>query len=89
MGFLLSLTHIPQKSDNKCMKKETFLKLVSPYLSQNIWLALSSDEERIVGKGKTIVEALREAKKNKEEKPTIIKASPHPANFIGTAKNGI
>lgn len=71
------------------MKKKDFSKLISPYVSQNIWLALSADEKRIVGKGKTLIEALKDAKRNKEEKPTIIKATPQPANFIGITQNGI
>ncbi|HEX2713971.1 MAG TPA: DUF5678 domain-containing protein [Candidatus Acidoferrales bacterium] len=37
-----------------------------------MWVAISQDQERVVGKGLTIDEALQEAKQNGEGKPFII-----------------
>ncbi len=38
-----------------------------------MWVAISQDQEHVVGKGLTIEEALHEAKQNGEEKPFIIR----------------
>ena len=38
-----------------------------------LWIALSKDESRIVGKGKTIQQAIKAAKKNGEDKPLLMK----------------
>ena len=40
------------------------------------WIALSADETRLVGVGKTLEEALREAEKNGENDPLILKTPP-------------
>jgi hypothetical protein len=41
-------------------------------LRPGTWVAISEDQERIVGTGSTIEEALREAKEKGEKKPSII-----------------
>lgn len=40
------------------------------------WIALSADETRLVGVGKTLEEAVREAEKNGESDPLILKTPP-------------
>jgi len=40
------------------------------------WIALSADETRLVGVGKTLEEALREAEKNGENDPLILMTPP-------------
>ena len=47
-------------------------KLLTPYKGE--WVALSHDEKRILGHGKTIEEALSTAK-GTEERPLLIKVS--------------
>ncbi len=39
----------------------------------NSWLALSSDESRVVGRGPTYGDAVADAEKNGEEDPVLIK----------------
>jgi hypothetical protein len=41
-------------------------------LSPGTWAAISEDQERVVGTGATIEEALRQAKEKGEKKPSII-----------------
>jgi hypothetical protein len=41
-------------------------------LPPGTWIAISEDQERVVGTGATIEEALREAKEKGESKPSII-----------------
>jgi hypothetical protein len=41
-------------------------------LRPGTWAAISEDQERVVGTGSTIEEALREAKEKGEKKPSII-----------------
>jgi urocanate hydratase len=41
-------------------------------LPPGTWVAISEDQERIVGTGATIEEALQEAKQKGEKKPSII-----------------
>ena len=41
-------------------------------LPPGTWVAISEDQERVVGTGATIEEALQEAKRNGEKKPSII-----------------
>ena len=47
-------------------------KLLTPYKGE--WVALSHDEKRILGHGKTIEEALSSAK-GTEERPLLMKVS--------------
>jgi hypothetical protein len=41
-------------------------------LPSGTWVVISEDQERVVGTGATIEEALQEAKRNGEKKPSII-----------------
>ena len=41
-------------------------------LPPGMWVAISEDQERVVGTGTTIEEALREAREKGEKKPSII-----------------
>ena len=53
------------------------IKTLSPELVKDFepgtWIAVSHDQERIVGSGRTIDEALRKAKENKEDQPFVIR----------------
>jgi len=46
------------------------------------WIALSRDEQRIVGTGKTLDEALSEAKKQGEGEPIVLKVPPVSALIL-------
>jgi hypothetical protein len=51
-------------------------KILDEKLLENLppgtWVAISEDQERVVGTGATIEEALRQAKEKGEKKPSII-----------------
>lgn len=46
------------------------------------WVAISHDQERVVGTGQTIDEALEKAKENDEEKPFIIRVPVESSALI-------
>lgn len=52
------------------------VKIFDPKLLEGLppgtWVAISEDQERVVGNGQTIDEALQQAKKNGEPKASII-----------------
>lgn len=62
-------------------KSYNLTKLLLPYAKERLWVALSPDKKRVVGKGKNLTEALEEAKKNNVEKPTFIQAIPDYSGF--------
>jgi hypothetical protein len=47
-----------------------------------MWVAISQDQDRVVGKGLTIDEALKEAKQNGEERPFIIRVPEANSSLI-------
>ncbi|MBI4356253.1 MAG: hypothetical protein HY597_07415 [Candidatus Omnitrophica bacterium] len=55
-------------------------KLLAPYKGE--WVALSQDEQQVLGHGKTIDEALAGAKKYGEHRPIIIKAPDQYSAFL-------
>ena len=57
-------------------------KILAPYTKDKLWVALSEDRTKVVGRGKRLSEALEEARRNNVENPTVIKAIPDYANFI-------
>jgi len=78
------LTQIRVSNDNIHMSNQDILaKLIAPYEGSNLWLVLNKERNEIVGKGKTLVEALTQAKKAGVEKPSVIKASLGISKFIG------
>ena len=54
-------------------------KLLKPYMGE--WVALSQDEKRVLGHGKSIEEALTEAKEKGENHPFVIKV-PDNHGFV-------
>ena len=61
-------------------------KLILPYAAKKLWIALSPDNKKVVGSGKTIKEAIEKAKKNKIERPTILQAIPDYSGFVPLLK---
>ena len=58
---------------NKCMPEVKVLNEKSlKDLPPGTWVAISEDQERVVGTGTTIEEALQQAKQKGEMKPSII-----------------
>ena len=46
------------------------------------WVALSEDQTRVVGRGRTLHEALSEAKKNGCSNPTLTKVPKHYGAYV-------
>ena len=57
-------------------------KILAQYGEQELWVALSENKEQVAGKGKTLKEALAEAKQNNIGNPVVIKAMPDYSKFI-------
>ena len=55
-------------------------RLLTPYKGQ--WVALSQDEKRILGHGKSLDEALAAARKVEEGRPLLIKVPDESVGFV-------
>ncbi len=55
-------------------------KLLKPYKGQ--WAALSQDEKRLLGHGKSLDEALAAAKKVEEERPLLVNVPDESVGFV-------
>ena len=55
-------------------------KLLKPYKGQ--WVALSQDEKRILGHGKSLDEALAAARKVEEGRPLLVKVPDESVGFV-------
>jgi predicted metalloprotease len=51
-------------------------------LPPGTWAAISSDQERIVGTGQTVEQALAAAQKNGEDKPFLVRAPSENSTLI-------
>ena len=56
-------------------------KILKPYADKGLWVALYPDYKKVAGYGKTLKEALSEAKKNKVNKPFVIQAFSDYSGF--------
>ncbi|MCL4546836.1 MAG: hypothetical protein M1576_03750 [Deltaproteobacteria bacterium] len=61
-------------------------RILKPYAKKDLWVALYPDYKKIAGYGKTLKDALNEAKKNNVNKPFIIKAFSDYSGFAPTNK---
>lgn len=66
--------------EKSSIKVKDLSKILEPYSDE--WVALSEDEERVVGSGKTIKEVLREAKEKGENAPIITKVPKEYGNYV-------
>ena len=66
------------------MKNNDLTKILAPYVKKSLWVALSSDRTKVVGEGKTMVEAVKKARENGTSKPSLLKTSFKPSGFIGS-----
>lgn len=64
-----------------------FTKVYQKY--RGLWVALSSDEKRIVGKGKTLAIAVREAKQKGVETPYLFKVPTAIVSYVSFGGNEI
>ncbi len=56
-------------------------KILSKYKTG--WLALSSDNRRLIATGRTLKEALKKARERGVEDPSLLKAAPVGNLFVG------
>lgn len=70
---------MPQKSPN-------LRKLLLPYAKQRLWLALSQDQRRVIGKGMTIREAVAAARRKRIRHPVLIQALRDYSGFVPAAR---
>lgn len=49
---------------------------------KGLWVALADDEKTVMGKGKTVKDAVKEAKKNGEEDPILFKVPTQVVPYI-------
>jgi hypothetical protein len=57
-------------------------ELIKPYAKENLWLALNKSLDRVLATGRTMKEAIDNAKKNSSEKPVIIRAVQDYSAYI-------
>lgn len=50
---------------------------------KGLWVALSSDEESVLGSGKTVQEALIRAKKESDETPYLTRMPEKITSYVG------
>lgn len=62
-------------------KKVDLTKILLPYSKKKLWVALNSEENRVVGYGKNPQEALNKAKKENIESPILLQALPDYSGF--------
>lgn len=62
------------------LKSKDLSKILEPY--SNEWVALSEDEERVVGHGKTVKEAIEKAKAKGVNSPVVTKVPTEYGNYV-------
>ncbi len=61
---------------------KTFDQELLTGIPSGMWVAVSQDQERVVGKGLTVEEALQEAQQNGEEPPFIMRVPEKDSALI-------
>jgi hypothetical protein len=64
------------------VKEIDLTKLIKPYTKDNLWLDLNRSLNKVLATGKTMKEAIDNAKKNSSEKPVIIQAVQNYSAYI-------
>lgn len=65
------------------MKAKNWTKIYETY--KGLWVALKKDEETVVGSGRTLKEALEEAKRNGYMRPIMTRMPPNLSAYVGGA----
>lgn len=63
-------------------KKVDLSKILLPYSKKKLWVALSPEEDTVVGHGKSPKEALDEAKEKDIESPILLQALSDYSGFV-------
>lgn len=62
------------------MKSKNWTKIYNKY--KGLWVALKQDEETVVGSGKTLKEAMEQAKEKGYERPIMTRVPEKPLTFV-------
>lgn len=65
---------------SEIIKIKDLSKILEPYSDE--WIALSENEDRVVGSGKNIQEAIEEAKQEGVDAPVITKVPKEYGNYV-------
>ena len=57
----------------KKLRKIDLTEILKPYLEKDLWVALNSNQTKVLASGKTIKEAFDNAKKITDEKPVLMR----------------
>lgn len=66
------------------VKEIDLTELIAPYVKENLWLAFNKSLNTVLATGKTMGEAVANAKKNSTEKPVIMQAVKNYSAYILT-----
>jgi len=66
------------------IKEIDLTELIRPYAKDSLWLALNKSLNRVLATGKTMKEAIDNAKKGSSEKPVIIQAVQNYSTYVLT-----
>ncbi len=66
----------------KKVKPIDLTNLIRPYAKENLWIALNTAQDKVIASGKTIKEALDNAKKISNEKPVLMQAVQDYSAYI-------
>ena len=66
------------------IKEVDLTELIRPYAKENLWLALNKSLNKVLATGKTMKEAIDNAKKGNSEKPVIMQAVQNYSAYVLT-----
>jgi len=66
----------------KKIKEIDLTDLIRPYAKENLWIALNTAQDKVIATGKTLKEAIDNAKKISNEKPVLMQAVQDYSTFI-------
>lgn len=66
------------------IKEINLTELVKPYAKDNLWLALNKSLNKVLATGRTMKEAIENAKRNGDEKPVIMQAVQNYSTYVLT-----
>ncbi len=66
------------------IKEVDLTELIRPYAKENLWLALNKSLNKVLATGKTMKEAIDNAKKGSSEKPVIMQAVQNYSAYVLT-----
>ena len=66
------------------IKEIDLTELIRPYAKDSLWVALNKSLNRVLATGKTMKEAIDNAKKSSSEKPVIIQSVQNYSAYVLT-----